>query len=73
MDAYLFRFERFATLAGWPQSQWATSLGTLLTGQALEVYSRMPAGEANDFGKLKTALLNRYFLTKEGYRQKLRS
>ncbi|KAJ8039756.1 hypothetical protein HOLleu_13859 [Holothuria leucospilota] len=73
MDAYLFRFERFATLAGWPQSQWATSLGTLLTGQALEVYSRMPSSEANDFEKLKTALLNGYFLTREGYRQKLRS
>ncbi|KAJ8043085.1 hypothetical protein HOLleu_10031 [Holothuria leucospilota] len=73
MYAYLFRFERFATLAGWPQSQWATWLGTLLTGQALEVYSRMPTVEANDFGQLKAALLNRYFLTKEGYRQKLRS
>ncbi|KAJ8042573.1 hypothetical protein HOLleu_09354 [Holothuria leucospilota] len=32
MDAYLRRFERFAQIAGWDQSEWAGMISTLLTG-----------------------------------------
>ena len=67
MDAYLHRFERFAQSVGWPQKDWAVSLGALLKGKALEVYSRLSSAEANDFGKVKQALLKRFELTQEGF------
>ena len=73
MDAYLNRFERFAESAGWPQKDWAVSLSALLKGKSLEVYSRLSIAEANDYKKVKTALLKRFALTQEGFRQKFRS
>ena len=57
MDAFLERFERFAISRSWSENQWAVSLSPLLTGKSLQVYSSMPASEANDFKSLKTALL----------------
>ena len=73
MDAYLNRFERSAESAGWPQKDWAVSLSALLKGKSLEVYSRLSIAEANDYKKVKTALLRRFALTQEGFRQKFRS
>ena len=73
MDAFLERFERFAISQSWPENQWAVSLSPLLTGKGLQVYSSMPASEANDFKSLKTALLKRYQLTEDGFRNKFRT
>ena len=41
MDSYLQRFERFATANNWNREEWAVSLSALLTGKALDVYSRL--------------------------------
>ncbi|CAH3034503.1 unnamed protein product, partial [Porites evermanni] len=41
LDAYLQRFERFATIAKWEKTGWASKLSALLSGRALEVYSRL--------------------------------
>ena len=73
MDSYLKRFERFATNAKWPKGEWATNLASLLQGKALDVYSRLSSEEATDYDKLSDALLKRYQLTEEGFRQKFRS
>ena len=73
MDAYLRRFERFATSMGWPASEWSTSLSALLTGKALEVYSRLSLEQANDYPVVKTSLLHRFQLTEEGFRLKFRN
>ena len=73
MDAYLKRFEKFANNAKWPAEEWATNLSTLLQGKALEVYSRLSTEDANDHEKLCEALLKRYQLTEEGFRQKFRN
>ena len=43
LDSYLQHFERCARTDGWNKDDWAVSLGVLLTGRALDVYSRMPA------------------------------
>ena len=72
LDSYLNRFERMARSNGWDMTEWAVSLSALLTGRALEVYSRLSEEEAQDYEKLRDALLRRYGLTGEGYRQKLR-
>src|ERR1700755_2391938 len=40
-------------------------LGALLTGKALGVYARMPSNEANDYFKLKCALLAKFQNTED--------
>ncbi|KAJ8038245.1 hypothetical protein HOLleu_15611 [Holothuria leucospilota] len=73
LDAYLQRYERYATNQGWQRVDWAINLSALLKGKALEVYSRLPPVDANDYDKLKEALLKRFQLTEDGFRQKFRS
>ena len=72
MDAYLERFERFAKNNKWQEDVWATRLSALLTGKSLEFYSRLSREEADDYRKLKLALLRHYDYTEEGYRRKFR-
>ena len=70
MDSYIHRFERYAELQGWHKDDWATYLSALLKGTALDVYARLPPDQAGDYKVLKTALLKRYLLTEDGYRQR---
>ena len=72
LDSYLQRFERFATINKWEKGVWATFLCTLLTGRAMEVYSRLSDSDAADYDALKAALLDRYDLNAEGYRRRFR-
>ena len=53
LDAYLQRLERFATTAKWEKAGWATKLSALLSGRALEVYSRLSEKAASDYDKMK--------------------
>ena len=39
LHSYLLRFERYASVAGWERSDWATRLSPLLSDQALDVHS----------------------------------
>ena len=71
MDAYLERFERFAKNNKWQEDVWATRLSALLTGKSLEFYSRLSREEADDYRKLKLALLRHYDYTEEGYRAEI--
>ena len=32
LDAYLYRFEGYATMQGWPKERWASNLSALLKG-----------------------------------------
>ncbi|XP_019636516.1 PREDICTED: histone-lysine N-methyltransferase, H3 lysine-79 specific-like [Branchiostoma belcheri] len=72
VDAFLQRFERFASSDGWREEVWASNLSALLTGKALEVYSRLSNEDAQDYDKVKVALLKRYNLTEDGFRNKFR-
>ncbi len=72
LDSYLKRFERFATINGWEKYEWATALSALLTGKALDVYSRMPDDTVLDYDKVKESLLIRYQLTEEGFKKRYR-
>ena len=47
LDEYLLRFERYADLAKWNRSTWATQLSPLLTGKAVEVYNKTVARRSN--------------------------
>ena len=65
-------FERYARANGWAEENWAISLGALLTGKALEAYTRLSEEDAANYLALKNALLKRYNLTTEGYHEKFR-
>lgn len=73
LDAYLQRFERFAATAKWEKTGWASKLSALLSGRALEVYSRLSEEAAQDYDRVKLALMKRYDLTEDGYRRKFRT
>ena len=72
LDSYLLRFERYAAVAGWERSDWATRLRPLLSGRALDVYSILSDKQARDYDKLQKALLQRYDFTEEDYRERFR-
>ena len=72
LDSCLKRFEHYAENACWERNTWAIKLSTLLTGRAMDVYTRMSDTDANDYDKLKKALLTRYSYTENGYRKRLR-
>ena len=73
MDAYLQRFERYATSQNWPKDEWAVHLSALLKGKALDVYSRIAPHEAMKFDVLKEALLKRFEMTEDGFRKRFRN
>ena len=70
IDAYLQRYEKVTEVNKWPETDWALHLSTLLTGQALALYARLPAEEARDHKELKAALLRRYELTIDEFRKR---
>jgi len=73
MDSFLHRFEVYADSQRWSKGQWAVYLSALLKGKALEVYSRLPVKDAQDYEILRDALLKRFNLTEKGFKQKLKS
>ena len=73
LDAYLQRFERFAATAKWEKTGWASKLSALLSGRALNVYSRLSDEAAQDYDRVKLALMKRYDLTEDSYRRKFRA
>ena len=72
LDSYLLRFKRYAENASWEKDTWAIKLSALLTGRAMDVYTRMSDADASDYDKLKKALLTRYNYTEDGYRKRFR-
>ena len=72
LDSYLLRLERYAENASWEKDTWAIKLSALLTGRAMDVYSRMSDADASNYDKLKKALLTRYNHTEDGCRKRFR-
>ncbi|XP_065939476.1 uncharacterized protein [Magallana gigas] len=71
-DVFLKSFEKIAGLQKWDKSQWAVRLVPMLSGKALEAYSRLSDEESDNYDAIKTAILKRYELTSEAYRDKFR-
>ena len=72
MDSYLERFEWVAEGCGWDKGDWPYQLSQYLRGKATEAYTRLSTADRKDYNKVKNALLERFNLTQEGYRKKLR-
>ena len=73
MESYIERFERWAKGRKIPEDSWALELSILLQGKSLDVYTRMGTDKALDYKSLKLALMERFRLTEEGFRQKFRN
>ena len=73
MDAFIRRFESYAVSLEWPIDKWSLNLSALLHGIALDVYNRQPVNDTSNYDSLKEALLRRFLLTEEGFREKLRT
>jgi hypothetical protein len=72
MDAYLCRFEAFATDLKWKKEQWSMFLGVHLQGSALSVYHSLCVSGSVEYDILRRALLTKFLCTKDGYRDRFR-
>jgi hypothetical protein len=72
-DVYLKSFERLLVLHKVHKREWALRLTPLLTCKALEAFSRLSDEDSVEYEKAKTAILVRYELTSEAYREKFRN
>ena len=73
MDAFIRRFESYAVSLEWPIDKWAIHLSALLHGIALDVNNRQPVNDTSNYDSLNEALLRRFMLTEEGFRENLRT
>jgi hypothetical protein len=72
VESYLDMFERVASQQEWPKETWATQLAGLLSGDALDSYSAFAPASAKDYDSVKAAILKRYDVSAETYRQRFR-
>uniref|UniRef100_A0A8C7Y906 Uncharacterized protein n=1 Tax=Oryzias sinensis TaxID=183150 RepID=A0A8C7Y906_9TELE len=73
VEHFLVTFERIATACKWSRSDWVFHLIPLLTGKARSAYVAMDFDESQDYEKVKTAILHKYDINTESYRQRFRS
>lgn len=57
---------------GVEQTRWAYMLAPQLTGRAQKAFAAMGEDQAGNYDALKTAILKRYNVNEEAYRQRLR-
>lgn len=73
IENYLLRFERMARTWAWPEREWACRLVPLLTGRALAAYTSMDERRSNIYKDLREAILEKFDVTTETYRQRFRT
>ena len=73
IEAFLTTFERLMTVYGLPEDRWAIKLAPQLPGRALEAYAALSSTAASNYEEVKKAILRRYDISEETYRQRFRS
>ncbi|XP_067272615.1 uncharacterized protein [Pseudorasbora parva] len=73
IEHFLVTFERIATACRWPQTDWTFHLIPLLTGKARAAYVNMDLNDCVEYDKVKAAILMKYDISTETYRQRFRS
>ncbi|KAM9308293.1 uncharacterized protein PAF06_012480 [Gastrophryne carolinensis] len=73
IESFLKVFERVAQANKWPEDQWVLHLAPFLTSKALQAYSQMRTEDAGNYQKVKAAILRRYNIHGETFRQKFRT
>ena len=73
IEAYLTTFERLMTVYDVEEERWAIKLAPQLTGRAQQAYAAMSTEMAGNYKEVKKAILRRYDIGEETYRQRFRS
>ena len=73
IEAYLTTFERLMKAHNVKKDRWTYKLTPHLTGKAQQAYVAMAQADAEDYEKVKAAILRRYDVTAESYRQRFRA
>lgn len=73
VEHFLMTYERVATASRCPKTEWALNLVPLLTGKARAAYVAMDFKDAMDYDKIKEAILEKFEIHPETYRQRFRS
>ena len=71
--SYLTMFERLMLAYEVKKDKWVFKLAAHLAGKAQEAYAALPTEDAKDYEKVKEAILQRYDITEECYRQRFRA
>ena len=72
IEHFLTTFERLAQAYNWPPDIWVLNLAPLLTGKAQSAYASMDKERAREYQPVKEAILKRYDINEETYRQRFR-
>ena len=73
IEAYLTTFERLMGAYEVKKDKWAFKLAPQLVGKAQQAYAGLSVDDASDYDQLKSAILRRYDITEESYRQRFRA
>ncbi|XP_041842519.1 uncharacterized protein LOC121640703 [Melanotaenia boesemani] len=73
IEHFLITFERMALAYRWQKSDWVFRLIPLLTGRARGAYVHMAINDSLDYNKVKAAILSKFDINPETYRQRFRS
>ena len=73
IEAYLTTFERMMGAYDIAKECWPFKLTPQLTGKAQQAYAALPPDGARDYDEVKAAILRRYNINEETYRQRFRS
>ena len=73
IEAYLTTFERLMNAYDIQEERWSFKLAPQLVGKAQQAYAAMQPDKARDYSELKAAILRRYDITEESYRQRFRA
>ncbi|XP_053149326.1 uncharacterized protein LOC128343920 [Hemicordylus capensis] len=70
--AFLASFEQVAGACRWPKEEWVARLLPALRGEAEQAFCRLEAGDREDYGKVKMAILEGDVMRRERNRQHFR-
>ena len=73
VEHFLATFERIGEQQKWPEDVWATQVAGLLSGKALAAYAALTPKDAVVYDTVKGAILRRYEIDEETYRQRFRT
>ena len=73
IEHFLMTFEKLSAACKWPKDDWVFRLIPLLTGKARSAYVHMDVEESQDYENVKNAILRKYDINPETYRQRFRS
>ena len=73
IEAYLTTFERIMGAYNIAKERWVFKLAPQLSGKAQQAYAALQTDEAKDYEGVKAAILRRYDINEETYRQRFRS